>query len=130
MIIVAILLIIVAILTPKFAKMIQTANEASTVGKLVSMRGALSVYYTDNEGFYPADLTPLLTPGSKYLTGIIPMYTQQHGSNEQISFFDANSTPTDTGGWGYVNNHSQPSWGYVFVDCTHTDLKGYVWTSY
>lgn len=40
-------------------------------------------------------------------------------------------TGTDSGKWGYVVSLSSPALsGDVYIDCTHTDAKGSVWTSY
>lgn len=129
MIVIAVIAIVVSIAIPKLSQMIRRANEAATLGKLGAIRSALTIYYADNEGIFPTDLTPLMTPGSKYLTGIIPMYTASHGSSESVAYSSAGDTG-DSGGWDYLNNTSNASWGKVWVDCTHTDNKGTVWTSY
>lgn len=129
MIVIAVLAIIVSIAVPRLSQMIRRANEASTLGKLGAIRTALTIYYADNEGIFPTDLTPLMTPGSKYLTGIIPMYTMSHGSSESVNYSSAGDV-ADSGGWSYLNNASNTAWGKVWVDCTHTDMKGLVWSSY
>lgn len=50
MLVVAIIGLLAAIAVPKFAKMVIKAKEASTRGKLGSVRSALSIYYADNVG--------------------------------------------------------------------------------
>jgi type II secretory pathway pseudopilin PulG len=130
MITVSIMAILLAIALPRFSNLVRKANEAATVGKLSAIRGSLTIYYADNEGSYPTDLSPLMTPGSKYLTGMVPMYTWQHGSSDAIDYEAPTSSPTDAGGWAYVNVPMAAQWGNVFVDCTHTDLKGKIWSSY
>ena len=74
MIVVSVIAILATIAIPKLGNMVRKANEAATQGKLGSLRAALSIYYADNEGEFPSDLTPMTQPGSKYLTGIIPIW--------------------------------------------------------
>ena len=38
--------------------------------------------------------------------------------------------PTDAGGWLYDNVLGDFNLGRVMVNCTHTDTKGTIWTSY
>lgn len=53
MIVVAIIGILASIAIPKFADLIRKLQEATTKGNLGVLRSALSIYYVDNEGFYP-----------------------------------------------------------------------------
>src|SRR5437870_2701858 len=55
MIVVAIIGILAAIAIPKFADLIRKSNEGSTKGNLGALKGALAVYYGQNEGSYPND---------------------------------------------------------------------------
>ena len=128
MIVVSILAILASITIPKFGSMIRTANENATRGKLSSMRTALTIYYADVEGFYPSDLTPLLQAGSKYLTVMLPVYTAEHGNSNAINYASAFDGAADGGGWGYVNSGTDA--GRVWVQCTHTDNQGTVWSTY
>jgi prepilin-type N-terminal cleavage/methylation domain-containing protein len=130
MMVIAIMALLLAIGVPKFALLIRQANEGSTQGKLGAIRGALSIYYADMEGVYPSDLTPMMTPGSKYLTGMIPVYTQDHGNSTMVNYYDTVTYDGDGGGWGYVNNVTNGQWGKIWVDCTHSDAKGTIWTQY
>ncbi|HND64395.1 MAG TPA: prepilin-type N-terminal cleavage/methylation domain-containing protein, partial [Elusimicrobiota bacterium] len=50
MLVVAIIGLLAAIAVPKFANLVIKAKEASTRGKLGTVRSALSIYYADNEG--------------------------------------------------------------------------------
>ncbi|MFH1725223.1 MAG: type II secretion system protein [Elusimicrobiota bacterium] len=128
MIVLAIIAILMSIMAPKFGTMIRRANEGATRGKLGSIRSALTVYYADMEGVFPFDLNPLMQPGSKYLTKVVPLYTAEHGSAITINYSDDIDFSIDNGGWGYVNSGGR--WGTLWVACTHTDLKGNEWTSY
>lgn len=127
MIVVAVLAALAAIAVPKFASAVRNANEGATKGKLGAIRTSLAVYYADTEGFYPSDLTPLLQPGSRYLTQVVPLYTGDHGQSSDIHYLLAKDNE-DTGAWGYVNAGSDI--GRIWVQCTHTDLKGTSWSEY
>ena len=70
MIVVAIIGILAAIAIPKFAELIRKSGEGSSKGNLGALRSALSIYYGDMEGQYPATLNGLTIAG-KYL-GTIP----------------------------------------------------------
>jgi len=127
MIVLTIIAIVAMIALPKVGNLIRAANESATRAKLSSIRSALAMYYTDNEGIYPSALDPLLQPGSKYLTQVVPVYTQAHGSSSDIHYVPA-VNDDDTGAWGYVNTGAQA--GQIWVQCTHTDLKGMQWNKY
>src|SRR5438045_1305174 len=71
MIVVAIIGILAAIAIPKFAELIRKSSEGASKGNLGAIRSALSIYYGDMEGQYPADMAAMTING-KYLT-TIPM---------------------------------------------------------
>ncbi|MBI5202820.1 MAG: type II secretion system protein [Elusimicrobia bacterium] len=127
MVVVAIVGTLAAIAIPRFASTIRQANEGSTKGNLGVMRSALSVYYADHDGLYPSDLTPLLTPGNKYLSQPLAAYTIVHDKSRVVDYVeDAGSE--DSGRWAYVNSGS--NWGKIYIACTHTDTKGNLWSQY
>ncbi len=128
MIVVAIIGILAAVAIPKFANLIRKSNEGASKGNLGGIRSALSIYYGDMEGQYPANLASL-TVGGKYMRTIsaakAPDYhTDTSTVAEQLSASDAG------GGWVYNNTSSDPNFGTVWVNCTHTDTKGTTWTKY
>ena len=132
MIVVAIIGILAAIAIPKFAELIRKSSEGASKGNLGALRSAMSIYYGDMEGQYPA--TPAaLTINGKYLTAVpkakAPNY---HGDAETIVALVADSaaSPTDAGGWYYNDQTTNANVGNVLVNCTHTDTKGSVWTAY
>lgn len=128
LIVVSLVAILAMIAIPRLGYAIKRANESATKGKLEAVRGALLIYFGDNGGNYPPDLTPLLQPGSKYLTGIIPIYTAEHGNTSSIFYVPDIDPAADTGGWGYVA--SGPHMGSLWVQCTHTSTEGRVWSTY
>ena len=156
MITVSIIGILASIAIPQFADMIRKAQEGQTKGGLGALRSAVSIYYADMEGQYPFDPNSLTVNG-KYLLAIptlrLPYY---HPDTALSSYYPVvcGSLPCDPltsstvsgGGWG----DRQPFWmlgflpinaadfpivdnsnlGNVWIDCSHTDSKGTLWTSY
>jgi prepilin-type N-terminal cleavage/methylation domain-containing protein len=135
LIVIAVISILAAIAVPRFAESIRTSNEGGTKGTLSAVRSGLSVYFSDMEGQFPASLDPLTAAGNKYFKApgnVLSVYTQPHGrfnDNGAIEYVASFSGDTgDTGHWAYVNSGTEK--GKIFVQCTHTDTKGSVWTSY
>ena len=127
MIVVAIIGILAAIAIPKFAELIRKSNEGASKGNLGSIRGALSIYYGDMEGQYPSDLASMTVNG-KYLSAIpIGKAPNYHGDTSMTSNVTA---ANDAAGWAYNNVVGNANFGSIWVNCTHTDTKGSVWTTY
>ncbi|MFH2201596.1 MAG: hypothetical protein ABIJ96_00630 [Elusimicrobiota bacterium] len=120
-------------------------GESDVKMNLGSIRSAISIYYGDMEGLYPADLGAL-TVGGRYIERI-PRVWDNDGGRSGDSLFPASKpavphplsaeaeyfdgfVPRDSGRWGYVNNPASKEFGVVFVDCTHTDSKGTSWHTY
>ena len=130
MIVVAIIGILAAIAIPKFVELIRKSKEGSCKGSLGSIRSALSVYYADNEGQFPDDLTAL-TANGKYLVTLPLAYAAGYHparNNQQVSRVSA--IPGDFGGWFYDDIPTSGSYGKVVVNCTHADTKGIIWSTY
>ena len=131
MIVVAIIGILAAIAIPKFAELIRKSSEGASKGNLGALRSAMSIYYGDMEGSYPATITAL-TIGGKYLSEVpkakAPNYHADAASVVLMTV--AGTAPTDVGGWFYNDVVGDANVGNVLVNCTHTDTKGTVWTGY
>ena len=127
MIVVAIIGILAAIAIPKFADLIRKSNEGATKGNLGSVRSALSIYYGDQEGLYPQ--TPnALTISGDYMASIPKAKTPTyHGDS---STFTLNTSDDDQAGWGYNNTNTDSNFGNLWVNCSHTDSKSTVWSTY
>jgi prepilin-type N-terminal cleavage/methylation domain-containing protein len=130
MIVVAIIGILAAIAIPKFAELIRKSSEGATKGNLGSLRSALSIYNGDMEGQYPADPVSLTIAG-KYLSAVPLAKTPNYHLDSSSVFLGNQGTGfTELGGWIYDNAPSDPQYGNLYVNCTHTDSKGARWTSY
>ena len=123
---VAIIGILASVAVITYADLMRKANEGGQQGNLGSIRSALSAYYADMEGQYPTGI-PALTINGKYLStvpeGRSPNY---HNASAAVAVLTAN----DAGGWVYNNVVNDFLRGAASVNCTHTDTKGSVWSSY
>ena len=130
MIVVAIIGILAAIAIPKFAELIRKSSEGASKGNLGALRSAMSIYYGDMEGSYPANIAAL-TIGGKYLS-VVPAAKapNYHADGSAVVLLSAAAAPSDVGGWYYNDELTNANVGSVLVNCTHTDTKGSVWTGY
>ena len=128
MIVVAIIGILAAIAIPKFASLIRKSAEGASKGNLGAIRSALSIYYGDMEGTYPTNLASLTIAG-KYLNPV-PSSRAPNYHLDSNSVTEGQSSSDDAGGWLYNNLTGDPNLGSIFVNCSHTDTKGSIWTSY
>jgi len=129
MIVVAIIGILAAIAIPKFADLIRKSSEGASKGNLGALRSALSIYYGDMEGVYPA-APDSLTIGGKYLSAVPVAKAPNYHPDTSVAALGAASALDGTGGWWYTNVNTDANFGSVSVNCTHTDSKGSIWTVY
>ena len=114
MIVVAIIGILAAIAIPKFADLIGKSKEGATKGSLSSVRGALQIYYGDNEGSFPTDTLSCLTASGKYISSIPSAKLPDTGHSDSDLITPA--TVADNGGWYYQNSSlNAGTWGNVSV---------------
>ena len=130
MIVVAIIGILAAIAIPKFADLIRKSGEGASKGNLGSIRSSLSIYYGDLEGQYPSTMASL-TVGGKYLSVVPNAKTPNYHSDLNTEADGVlSSVQNDAGGWAYNNSVGDSNIGNMEINCTHTDTKGSIWTSY
>jgi len=129
MIVVAIIGILAAVAIPKFATLIRKSHEGATRGSLAGIRSALNIYYGDMEGQYPDDLTSLTISG-KYLDALPLAKAPNYHADASWVHNGPSGAFSDDGNWEYDNVVGDANRGSVWVNCTHTDSKGSVWTSY
>lgn len=137
MIAVAVIGIIASIGIPKFSELIRKSSEGSTRGNLATIRSALSIYFSENEGKYPTDpgslSAPTIAGPGKYMNNIPTVNIRPYGGNS--SFNLSATTQTNTLGWGYnpvegTTVGGSKSYGDIWVDSTCTDSKATVWNTY
>ena len=134
MIVVAIIGILAAIAIPKFADLIIKSKESAAKGSLGSVRGAITIYYSDFEGTWPnsgaaGSLSDLLMNAGKYLDKIpmlsIPKHTTGAGNTGHGPLNGVVGGTDDSGNWCYYI-----ATGGVSVACSHVDTKGSLWNSW
>jgi len=144
MMVVSIIAILASIAMPKFADLLEKAQEGSLKGNLGSMRSALSIYYSDNQGLYPVCSDPWPNPSSVVFTGTLaPNYiptipavnnTLHLPTNHVVCDASADidsGSPHDGDGWYFDGvTPNDPQNGTIWVACDHTDTIGTIWTSY
>ncbi len=130
MIVVAIIGILAAVAIPKFAELIRKSGEGASKGNLGALRSAMSIYYGDMEGVYPATIGSLTISG-KYLGALPKSKSPNYHTDSAGEVLQTDSaTPDDAGGWYYNDVAGNANIGNVLVNCTHTDTKGSVWSTY
>jgi prepilin-type N-terminal cleavage/methylation domain-containing protein len=128
MIVVAIIGILAAIAIPKFADLVTKSKESAVKGSLGSVRSAVSIYYSDTEGVFPStgSLASALTSGGKYLKDLPYIGVPKPGNHINTNTENVGPAIGDTGEWFYPNTQE----GHVCVNCTHTDTKSSVWSTW
>lgn len=129
MIVVAIIGILAAIALPKFADLLRKSGEGSGKGNLASVRSALSVYYANMEGVYPT-LLQSITIGGNVISAMPKTVTPNYHADTIAETDGLPSAGNDASGWLYDNTVGDANFGTTSVNCTHTDTKGSVWSSY
>lgn len=120
----AVLLVLLWILVPQFARLRQNARNLQAISDL---RSALKRYESAHHGADPARLEDLAKEG-KYLKEIPAVrVTDYHDRSSQVSMRDK---ADDSGGWVYDNRQGKGHGGKVWINCTHTDSKGKAWAEY
>ncbi|MDD5021562.1 MAG: hypothetical protein PHR82_05415 [Endomicrobiaceae bacterium] len=125
---VGIILLLTLILYPKFISIVKKSNEATTRANLTALRTAIAVYYGDNNGSFPENVAEVLTKDGKYIKYIPDVYCPPyHDKNNQIT-----TEPTgDSGQWAYQTTDSEDrQQGEFWIDCSHKDTNGIVWSEY
>lgn len=134
MIVVAIIGILAAVAIPRFADMLEKAREGATKGNAGAIKSAVSIYYGDNTGVWPNDLTMNFT---KYMDRMPPVKITHPGSmggnqlsGTQTSILNVSESPSQaialTGdGWKY-NRVT----GDVWVNNGQTDTRGTSYSMY
>jgi general secretion pathway protein G len=115
----------------KYIQLSRVTKEGATKANLIVLRSAIRIYYSDNDGQNPSNLGILITGRKQYIASIpgteVPPYHPESAAENDGS---AATAPTDAGGWAYINDDTDPNFGSLWVNCTHTDTKGTVWTNY
>jgi type II secretory pathway pseudopilin PulG len=130
MVVVAIIGILAAIAIPKFADLVRKSGEGAGKGNLGAIRSALSIHYGDREGSYPYHPVALTAHG-RYMAALpLAKTPSYHPDSDKVTLVASAAGLSDAGGWAYLADPASPDYGTVYVNCTHTDTKGSVWSAY
>lgn len=110
------------VFVPKLLELLRVSSEGGNKGALGLMRQELAVHQAAHAGIAPARLDELLRPG------VFPALPDLWRSNpaaphRRTAAWRPAASAEDSGEWAYGD-------GAVYIDCTHTDHKGSVWSSY
>ena len=134
MIVVAIIVILVAVAYPRFIVMLEKAREGATKANLATLKSAINIYYNDQAGIWPSDLTGSF---KNYLDKIPAVKVTHAGYGptlsgkstailiETVSVPAAIGSETTNDGWKY-NNVT----GDIWVNNSMTDSNGVQYSMY
>lgn len=106
----------------KFESVVLKSKDEQNKANLSLLREALRIYYFDNNT-YPVDNLSSLSP--KYISKIPEISLKNHPSSSSVIIVSSTNDIKDSGMWAYVGISSSPSFGSIFIDCTHTTSYGY-----
>lgn len=122
--------ILAAVAAAKLTENIRKSKEGATYGNLGALRSALSVYYADILSQHPVSLAAL-TVSARYIKGLPQTdLSGYHNPSSAVNEAAGGSVLSDGGGWAYINDPADSNFGTLWVNCTHTDTKRSLWTSY
>lgn len=127
MIVVAIIGTLSAIAIPRFAELMRKAKEGSTKGNLGVLRSCVKTYYAKNDGSYPDTMTGGIIPG--YLEELPPARIGAYNHPERNGETAIENDASLTDGWVYPDSSSD-GFGNIWVNCTHSDTKGIIISSW
>lgn len=159
MIVVLIIGILAAVLVPMAGSAIARTKDATTLGNLAILRGALAAYYGITEGKYPTFSAAVLASSTStggydvdLQNALVPTYIDKipvanlagnhHPSTNQVcESWNMLSSCEDAGsgygaGWMYdanpsdVNVYPNSTWGQIRIACDHTNIRGRSWSTY
>lgn len=108
---------------------LEDAERAAAAKKaLQDLRSALQVYYADNNGKYPADVSEL---APQWLPAVPELRLPGHEKTARVTVIDSrkydkdfSAAVTDSGGWLYFSGRDSLNYGLLVIDCRHPDRDG------
>lgn len=123
--------LLLASVWPSFKDLMRYGAEGAAKGNLGALRHTVDEYQGAHEGLSPESLDALVRAGKVELRRLWPRFSRASHPPTDGAIVVSGRDGTDSGKWAYVVSASSPALtGAVFIDCTHTDAKGSVWTSY
>ncbi|MDR3243166.1 MAG: hypothetical protein LBT79_00280 [Elusimicrobiota bacterium] len=130
-----IIVVLSIIIIPRLSAIINSANETAAKQNLNALRSAIALYYSDNGGSYPsADIVAEISGENKYISIIPYIHISQHKKRNQIMIMEGLADKDlDSGGWAYKLDDAADNTGRrkgdLWVNCSHENLRGEIWSS-
>lgn len=125
MIVVAIIGILAVVAIPLYANAVKKAKEGATKGGLSALRSAIKIYYSDHEGIWPSQVAGATASDNLANLGYIDQIPKIDLGEYHAPTTSVGTALNDDGDWNY-----QSSTGEIYVDCTHSDTKGDIISSW
>ncbi len=102
-------------------------DAAEAVRRLSGLRVAVELYRQQHGGRPPASFKDTMRSGELETAPDLklPGHPRRSGVRDTPAM-----TVRDTGGWAYVNDPKSPDFGLVYIDCSHSDAKGRLWSEF
>lgn len=117
--------LMLAIVWPAYSDLFRKSAEGAAKSRLGQLRTAVTEFKSAHGGAAPATFEDLVADGR--LEKIPRLWSKDAGVPHPIKTgirVVSERVSNDSGGWAYAPD------GTVFIDCTHTDTKGAVWSAY
>jgi type II secretory pathway pseudopilin PulG len=125
-ILLAILIIAITLFisVPKFSNILRESEGIATKRGLASLRNAISLYYSENDGKYPDVNIAKELVEKGYIQDIPFVYIPGHKKSNTI-YTDNLANNVDVGGWAYkadsIKDSTGKYQGQIWVNCTCGD---------
>ncbi|MBI4348699.1 MAG: hypothetical protein HY553_17810 [Elusimicrobia bacterium] len=119
----AVLLVLATLSIPPFVKARQRSLAFKALGEL---RAASASYAAKTKAKGPLELSDLVKDG--YLPELPPLVVP--GLHPRSAVVTPLGQTDDKGGWTHANWPGGPREGEIWINCTHTDSRGALWSSY
>ena len=121
LVMVAVLAVVGVVTFPKFRLMLYRSREGRTKTNLAELRGALAIYYSDNQGLYPSDQG---TPETRLRDVFVPRYIKEIPATTLTHLYGQEKRTIqdrldDQGDWVYSIVD-----GFIGVNSLKADTKG------
>ena len=126
MIVVAIIGILAAIALPKFASMLEKSREGATKGNISALKSAIAIYYGDNQGMWPDELTLDKGTNDQNFTYFLGNYMDDIPGVKVTAANPVNSSPAAVNKPNYKHGTAQYYIGATPPDAP-TDAYGVQW---
>lgn len=123
LLVLAAILMLLSLIVPAVVK---ARQRSLTLRALGALRAATASYAARTKNKGPLELSDLVKEGdlAEIPPAVIPGHHRRSTKVSPLAQTD------DSGGWTHANWPGSPREGEVWINCTHTDRRGALWSSY